>query len=121
MYCWRAIAGYSAFGSYTGNASGDGPYIHLGFQPRLVIFKNTATTNGWRMMDTRDSYIPNNPTKYGVYPHTNDQEDSPDNWKTDFFSNGIKILDNNNELNGSGNKIIYAAWADQPFKTARAI
>ena len=27
-YCFAPVAGYSAFGSYTGNGSTDGPFIH---------------------------------------------------------------------------------------------
>jgi hypothetical protein len=32
-YCFTPIAGYSAFGSYTGNGSADGTFVYLGFRP----------------------------------------------------------------------------------------
>ena len=118
MYCWTAIPGYSAFGSYTGNANAEGPFVYLGFRPRMVIFKNTNTTNGWRMQDTAVNTY--NPLNTGVYPNQSSVEDSPVNWTVDYLSNGFKIRDSNNELNGSGNKIIYMAWAENPFKTSRA-
>jgi hypothetical protein len=35
-YCWAPVAGYSAFGSYTGNGSVDGPFIYTGFRPRFL-------------------------------------------------------------------------------------
>ena len=34
-YCFAAIPGYSAFGSYTGNGSTDGPFQFLGSAQRL--------------------------------------------------------------------------------------
>ena len=36
-YCFAPIAGYSAFGSYTGNGSTDGPFVYTGFRPRFVL------------------------------------------------------------------------------------
>ena len=35
----HAVAGYSAFGSYTGNGSTDGPFVFTGFQTTLVMVK----------------------------------------------------------------------------------
>jgi len=32
-YCWAAVKGFSAFGSYTGNGSADGPFVYCGFRP----------------------------------------------------------------------------------------
>jgi hypothetical protein len=38
-YCFAPVAGYSSFGSYTGNGSADGPFVYTGFRPRWVIYK----------------------------------------------------------------------------------
>jgi len=51
-YCFAAVAGYSAFGSYTGNGSADGPFVYLGFRPRYVLIKRTDTTNNWFVSDS---------------------------------------------------------------------
>jgi hypothetical protein len=32
-YCFAEVPGYSAFGSYTGNGSTDGPFVYTGFRP----------------------------------------------------------------------------------------
>jgi hypothetical protein len=32
-YCFAPVAGYSSFGSYTGNGSADGPFVYTGFRP----------------------------------------------------------------------------------------
>ena len=117
-YCWTPIPGYSAFGSYTGNASTDGPFVYLGFRPKCIIWKNSATTNYWRIMDT--SVNTSNVTSYGLYPNDGAVEDTATNWYVDYLSNGFKIRASQGELNGSGNTIIYAAFAENPFKYANA-
>ena len=38
----------------------------------------------------------------------------------DALSNGFKVRYSGQNFNGSGNTIIYAAFAEHPFKTARA-
>jgi len=35
-YCFAPVAGYSAFGSYTGNGSSDGTFVYTGFRPRYI-------------------------------------------------------------------------------------
>ena len=39
MYAWAEIAGFSKFGSYTGNGSADGPFVYTGFRPKWILFK----------------------------------------------------------------------------------
>ena len=50
-YCFAAVAGYSAFGSYTGNGSTDAPFVYLGFRPRFVMIKSTGSQD-WVMLDS---------------------------------------------------------------------
>ncbi len=48
--------GFSKFGSYVGNGSTDGSYIHLGFKPAFVIVKQTnASGEGWHILDNKRS------------------------------------------------------------------
>ena len=117
-YCWAEVAGFSKFGSYTGNGSTDGPFVYLGFRPKFIMFKNSATGNYWRIMDT--SVNTYNVTSYGVYPNDAAAEGTATNWYVDYLSNGFKIRASTSELNGSGNTIIYAAFAENPFKYANA-
>ena len=118
-YCWTPIAGYSAFGSYTGNGSSDGPFIYLGFRPKFFMMKNTSAGTQWGMFDSsRFSYNGmNNPT---LYANVADAETSNSENYGDFLSNGFKIRATNGNINGSGNTIIYAAFAENPFKYANA-
>jgi hypothetical protein len=49
--------------------------------------------------------------------------ESVSNQKVDFLANGFKITNdgtNYGDSNGSGNSIIFAAFAESPFKTANA-
>jgi len=45
---------------------------------------------------------------------------SGDKNSLDFLSNGFKLRSTNGETNGSGVGCLYAAFAENPFKTARA-
>jgi hypothetical protein len=53
-YCWAEIAGFSKFGSFTGNSSTDGPFIYCGFRPKWILFKNTANYD-WHVFDSSRS------------------------------------------------------------------
>jgi hypothetical protein len=116
-YCWTAIEGYSAFGSYTGNGSSDGPFIYTGFRPRFILQKRTDTAgSSWQILDTeRDPFnLMNSP----LLPESNSAEVTADRF--DSLSNGFKIRTSNGGQNASGGSFIYAAFAEHPFKTARA-
>ena len=113
-YCWTPIAGYSAFGSYTGNGSTDGPFVYTGFRPRFVMIKNAGATGDWTIIDTaRDTY---NAAITALYPNLSNSEGGGN---VDILSNGFKIH-NTTYQNGSGNTMIYAAFAENPTKYALA-
>ena len=40
-YLWSEVAGFSRFGSYTGNGSTDGTFVWCGFRPRYIIIKDS--------------------------------------------------------------------------------
>ncbi len=115
-YCWAPIAGYSAFGSYTGNGSTDGPFVYLGFRPRWVMIKRTDTTSNWYIIDTsRSTY---NVMINVLSPNLSDAEDTGSTY-ADCLSNGFKIR-TSAVSNASGGTYIYAAFAENPFKYANA-
>jgi len=49
-YCFKSIAGYSKFGSYTGN--GTTQVVNTGFKPGWIMIKSTVGNDNWRMYDT---------------------------------------------------------------------
>jgi hypothetical protein len=115
-YCFAPVAGYSAFGSYTGNGSADGPFVFTGFRPRFVLMKYTNTTSYWIIFDTvRSTY---NLVTAGLRPNDSAVENT-NLFFIDALSNGFKVRDAGG-LNGSGDTTIYAAFAEFPFKYALA-
>jgi len=119
-YCFAQIAGYSAFGSYTGNGSTDGPFIFTGFRPRFVMIKSTVEISNWFVWDTsRSTY---NAEILILMPSVSDAEFSDATYAIDALSNGFKIrgLGQYAGYNNSGNAYIYMAFAENPFKYANA-
>ena len=115
-YCFAAIPGFSAFGSYTGNGSTDGPFVYTGFRPAWVLYKRTNTTSSWVIFDAvRNTY--NVVDKY-LYPDLTSTEQTAS--AMDFTSNGFKARTTNAELNASGSTYIYMAFAENPFKYSLA-
>jgi hypothetical protein len=117
-YCFAAVAGYSAFGKYTGNNSSDGPFVYTGFRPRWILFKDStnAATN-WVLQDT--SRFTYNVATGGLLANTSASEYST-GYDVDILSNGFKIRRSGGDTNQSGATIIYAAFAENPFKYSNA-
>jgi hypothetical protein len=117
-YCWSAVAGYSAFGSYTGNGSTDGPFVYTGFRPRFVMMKRTdANGYSWCIVDT--SRVTYNVDDLVLRPDTSGT-DVTGNTTMDVLSNGFKVRTTWTDVNASGGTYIYAAFAENPFKYALA-
>jgi hypothetical protein len=114
MYCFAPVAGYSSFGSYTGNGSSDGPFVYTGFRPRWVMIKCSSTGGAgynWYLFDSaRQTY---NVIANTLTADLSDAEFSVAN--VDFLSNGFKLRNNSVVINGSGATFIYAAFAESPF------
>jgi hypothetical protein len=118
-YCFAAVAGYSAFGSYTGNGSTDGTFVYLGFRPRFVMIKRTDSANNWVMFDTsRDTY--NAIVNTLSADSTNTEAAFGAGYNIDFLSNGFKPRNTTGAENASGGTYIYMAFAENPFKNALA-
>ena len=113
-YAFAAIPGFSAFGSYTGNASTDGPFVYTGFRPAFILTKDAS--NGsfwWEMVDAKRTPI--NPASETLYANVADAVYTS-GYDKDILSNGFKPRSGNAGHNGSGITYIYAAFAESPFK-----
>jgi hypothetical protein len=116
-YCFAAVPGYSAFGSYTGNGSNDGPFVYTGFRPRWILLKRTDSTSGWHLYDTaRDTY---NAATKRLQPNLSNAENTA-NGIIDILSNGWKFRNTNTDWDALGGTYIYAAFAESPFQFANA-
>ena len=118
MYCFAAVAGYSAFGSYTGNGSTDGPFVYTGFRPRYVMVKRKDSTGWWYPFDTaRNTY---NVTNSIIELNGALAETTGSNYAIDVLSNGFKLRSTHIDVNTSGGTYIYACFAENPFKYSLA-
>ena len=115
-YAFHSIESYSKVGSYTGNANADGPFIYTGFRPAFFLWKNT-TGYSWGMTDNKRAGY--NPKDYQLYANASEAE-ATSYHMVDFLSNGVKITSTDGTSNGSGNEIIFMAFAESPFKTSNA-
>jgi len=121
-YCFAPVAGYSAFGRYTGNGQTEtsGPFIYCGFRPRFVLIKKTSSTDNWKIFDSvRDTY---NVTDKSLQADKSAAENVGEGYnKVDILSNGfaIRVANASYGLN-TNDTFIYAAFAESPFALARA-
>jgi hypothetical protein len=116
-YCFAGVDGFSKFGSYTGNGSTDGPFVYTGFRPAFVMVKKTNATQSWAMMDNKRTANYNDVDGRLFADLSNAEATGA---ASDFLSNGFKLRGTQSSSNGSGDSYIYMAFAENPFKTARA-
>ena len=115
-YCFAAVAGYSAFGSYTGNNNADGVFIYTGFRPRWLMCRERNGANNWHIYDSSRS--PFNVVDDNLKANLSNAEETTSSNQLDFLSNGFKwrTADHNNQAT----PYIYAAFAESPFQFANA-
>ena len=119
-YCFAAVPGYSAFGSYTGNGSSDGPFAYLGFRPRYVLIKGSSFVSNWFVIDTSRS--PYNVSLDALRPNLSGAEvNSPTTtYSIDILSNGFKLRTSAADSNTNAATFIYACFAESPFQFSNA-
>jgi hypothetical protein len=117
-YLFAEIEGYSKFGSYTGNGSSDGPFVWCGFRPRWVLVKSSSSAQGWQIIDASRSQ--SNVATQVLQANSANADTTVTS--IDIISNGFKIRTDGASLgiNTSSATYIFAAFAEAPFKYARA-
>ena len=120
-YCFAEKKGYSKFGSYTGNGSADGTFIHTGMKPSYFLLKSSSNAESWHIYDNQraNAYNPHET----VAPRANDSsaESTASTYGIDFVSNGVKLRGSGSGINGSGYSYIYMAFASNPFVTSSGV
>ena len=124
-YCWNAVKGYSAFGSYDATGSSNGPFQYTGFQVKWLMIKGSSYGSNWNIFDTsRDT---DNPAIQQLRANLNSTEQSNTSGNSailiDLLSNGFKLragAGSANDINQTSQSYIWAAFAENPFKIARA-
>ena len=116
-YCFAEKKGFSRFGSYVGNGSSDGSYIHLGFKPAFVMVKRTDSANSWIIMDNKRTTF--NPMGEELKAEVSDAGNDATRW--DQLSNGFKLRNAGGAVNASGGSYIYMCFSENPFVTSTGI
>ena len=116
-YCFAPKQGFSKFGYYVGNGNANGPFVYTGFRPAFILYKNTDRDISWLIHDhKRLGYNINNDAQHS---DTNAVDGTDD--RVDILSNGFKIRESSNLINVSGEKVIYAAFAEAPFVNSEGV
>jgi len=120
-YVWTPIQGYSTFGTFDGSRTdNDAAFIALEFTPKWILIKNSDRSSNWVLYD-----IERDPVNLAFAELiTNDTtiESSSTVSSLDFLSNGFKCRNTSStaDINYDSDLMIYAAFAENPFKLARA-
>ena len=117
-YAWTSIQGFSKFGSYTGNANADGPFIYTGFKPAWIMTKQINGGSSWIVHDNKRDPI-NAVTEY----FTVEEPDAAGTLANSFdlCSNGFKVRTSNGDRNSSGDSFAYWAFAESPLVNSEGI
>ena len=118
MYAFSPKQGYSKFGSYVGNGNANGPFIYTGFKPAWVMIKPATAVEQWVIIDAARS-----PTNQASKQLKADDSAAEYNGASvtngiDILSNGFKVRTSRTEINTSGVKYIFMAFAENPFVTS---
>ena len=110
MYSWHNVPGVQKFGKYTGNNSGNGPYIELGFKPAMIWLKAQSTTGNWIIIDTlRPGF---NSEQNTLITNGNATHNASGGTTNDILATGFKVRGTTDR--NASQTYIYAAWAETP-------
>jgi hypothetical protein len=112
-YLWSEVDGFSKIGSYVGNSSTDGAFVWCGFRPRYILFKNPSGGTYWQIYDAARNEF--NVVNRDLYPSNAAAEQA--DASLDIVSNGFKAR-SITYINDA--TILFVAFAESPFKYARA-
>ena len=120
-YCFSEVKGYSKFGSYIGNGNSDGTFVYTGFKPSWIMLKRTDSTNNWNIFDNKRDV--DNQVGNVLYANLSDAEgaDAAHSSANDFLSNGFKLRETGNAVNGNDAVYLYIAFAEHPFVSSKGV
>ena len=114
-YCFHNVDGYSKIGSFAGNDVADGPCIYTGFKPAFLLLRKSTAIASWYVLDNKRN--PFNQVLNDLQTNVTDAEATSANF-VDFLSNGFKMRTSGGAVNSG--TLIYAAFAESPFKYSNA-
>ena len=114
-YVFAEVEGFSKIGSYTGNATADGTFVYCGFLPSFILIKSSTAIDAWLIYDNERNTF--NVASTNLVPNTTAADATISG--IDFVSNGFKLRTITTTPNAA-QTYIFAAFAESPFKYARA-
>ena len=129
-YIWRQIPGFSRFGCNWAMPNDNSGYVHCGFQPKMVMLLNVTDNDSnyvWHLYDTTRT-TPKNGTYNSVFwPFYYSAQNYPGGTNNfHIYANGFEPAPDITSGQGfhqgedTGQKLLYFAWAEQPFAYANA-
>ena len=112
VYCFHSVAGFSKFGSYSGNGSATGPTVTTDFEPGFVMIKRTsadASGGNWIIKDNKRNT--SNPRTKTLIANSLSAELTE--YDVDFNATSFQILNADVDINKNGGTYIYMAFANQ--------
>jgi len=116
-YCFADVPGFSKMGSYQGNANANGSFIYTGFRPAFLVVKNSQLADNWSMFNSKA--LGYNTYNHIMYPDLANTESN--GLPIDFLANGFKWRTAAGMANGNNQKLIYMAFAANPFVTSTGV
>ena len=114
-YCFADVQGYSKFNSFVGNANADGTFVYTGFKPTWILLRNRDSAQDWQIytwdMQPYNEFCTTSAGR--LKANTADAQSTKSAF--DMLSNGFKMRTDASDINGSGNTILYMAFADAPL------
>tara|TARA_R110000744_G_scaffold96786_1_gene186981 strand:- start:617 stop:1684 length:1068 start_codon:yes stop_codon:yes gene_type:complete len=110
-YCFHSVAGYSKIGTYNGN-NGSNP-ITTGFRPAFLMIKRSTASGSWLILDNKRET--SNPRHTYLFPASGSTESvvaSNLGYDVDFDNNGFELKGSGGDVNASGGKYIFMAFAE---------
>ena len=120
-YCFTEVEGYSKHGIYYGNSNDNGTFVFTGFRPAwLMVKRSNGSNTNWTILDNKRNTFNVTNTRLFANSSSADSVSSGGVGSVDFVSNGFKVRDSHQDGNSSSGTYIYLAFAESPFKNARA-
>ena len=121
VYSWHNVEGYQRFGTYEGNnTDNNGPFVYLGFRPRLLVLKGIDESYGWYVFDSERSENNLVDDMVSWFPGGSETSEPTGARKVNFLGDGFKVMADAASINGANDTYIYMAWGDVPYKYCRA-
>jgi hypothetical protein len=113
VYAFCDIPGFLKMGTYAGNASTDGTYIHLGFRPAWIMIRKSSGSEDWVIYDNKRDV--DNIVGFRIYADIPNAAAS-NAVDLDFLSDGFKHRKTSGLTNASAT-YFYMAFAEQSGRT----